>query len=280
LYYEQSGKKEGKPVLCLHGGPGGSSSPFTRTFFDPQVYRIIQFDQRGAGKSTPAASLHDNTTWHLVADIEKLRTFLGIERWWMVFGGSWGSTLSLAYAETHPDRVKSLVIRGIFTVRRSEMLFFYQEGTRWLFPEAHDEFVAEIPESERGDLMSAYYRRLTSTNEEIRLSAARAWTRWEQTVSRLFVNPEAVRRADDPTFAIPFSCIECHYFVHGGFFREDGQLIKEAHRLKNIPTAIVQGRYDVVCPAKTAWDLHKAIPHSEFHIVPDAGHSFLRAGLQ
>jgi len=266
LYYEQSGNPEGKPIVVLHGGPGGGCDDWYRQFFDSKVYRIILFDQRGAGKSTPHAELQDNTTWDLVSDIEKLRNHLSIDKW-HVFGGSWGSTLALAYAETHSDRVKALILRGIFTLRRKELLFFYQEGSSLLFPDHWDNFLAPIPEVERGDLMSAYHRRLTGSNYDEKLKCAKAWTTWEMATSRLMVDPEAIKRGEADEFALAFARIECHYFVNGGWFKKDGQLIDDAHKVAHIPITIVQGRYDVVCPAYTAWDLHKAVPKSELSFL-------------
>ncbi|MGA7296627.1 MAG: prolyl aminopeptidase, partial [Rhodanobacteraceae bacterium] len=257
LYYEQSGNPDGKPVVFLHGGPGGGTSPKCRQFFDPAVYRIVLFDQRGCGKSTPHAELTDNTTWHLVADIERLREHLGIDTW-QVFGGSWGSTLALAYAEAHPERVSELVLRGIFMLRRLELEWFYQKGCDMLYPDAWETYLAAIPEGERGDLMSAYYRRLTSEDEATRLAAAKAWSVWEAGGSFLEPNQDYIDTAGDDTFASAFARIECHYFVHGGFFEHDDQLLRDATRLKSIPGVIVQGRYDVVCPLRSAWDLHRA----------------------
>jgi len=278
IYYEEVGNKKGKPAVFLHGGPGGGISPFYRQLFDPQVYRVILFDQRGAGASIPHACVEENTTWDLVEDIEKIRKHLNIDKW-LVCGGSWGSTLALAYAETYPDRVKALVLRGIFTLRREELLFFYQNGSSWLFPDEWDRYLRIIPEVERGDLISAYHRRLNSDDQNVRLEAARAWTRWELATSRLFVNPNDIERGEDEKFALAFARIESHYFVHGGFFKTDGQLLQNAHLISHIPTTIAQGRYDLVCPAKTAWDLHKAMPSSELFIVPDAGHSAKEEGI-
>eukprot|EP01119_Soliformovum_irregulare_P002796 TRINITY_DN13057_c0_g1_i1.p1 TRINITY_DN13057_c0_g1~~TRINITY_DN13057_c0_g1_i1.p1 ORF type:complete len:352 (+),score=89.04 TRINITY_DN13057_c0_g1_i1:79-1056(+) len=278
LYYEQSGNPQGKPVVVLHGGPGGGSDAWYRQFFDPKVYRAILFDQRGSGKSTPHACLIDNTTWHLVADIETLRNHLKIDKW-HVFGGSWGSTLALSYAEKHPDRVKALILRGIFALRRKELLWFYQDGASCMFPEEWEKYLAPIPSVERGDLMSSYYRKLTGDDEALKLQCAQAWSRWEMATSRLFVDPKALEHADDPQFALAFARIECHYFVNGGFFEEDGQLINRASILKDIPGTIVQGRYDMVCPAFTAWDLHKAWPQSKYVIIPDAGHSMKEPGI-
>jgi proline iminopeptidase len=236
-------------------------------------------DQRGAGKSTPHAELKENTTWHLVEDVETLRKHLGIDRWTIVFGGSWGSSLSLAYAQTHPTRVKSLVLRGIFTLRRRELEFFYQEGSSWIFPDAWEKYIEPIPEEERGDMMAAYYKRLTGDDEEEKLKCARAWSVWEMTTSRLFVDPKYIARAvEDDSFAVAFARIECHYFVNHGFLKE-GQLIDNAHILKDIPVEIIQGRYDLVCPAKTAWDLHKSLHQSNLVIIPDAGHSAKEPGI-
>lgn len=278
LYFEVCGNPEGKPVVFLHGGPGAGCSPKARRFFDPARYRIVLFDQRGCGRSTPHASLHANTSWHLVADIEVLRRHLGIERW-QVFGGSWGSTLALAYAQTHPERVTELVLRGIFMLRRWELEWFYQAGADALFPDAFDDYLAAIPPVERGDLMSAYYRRLTSDNAEIRLAAAKAWSVWEARTSFLLQDPAHIEAAAGDVFAEAFARIECHYFVHGGFFDRDDQLLANAYRLRNIPAVIVQGRYDVVCPARSAWDLHQAWPQSDLRIVPDAGHSGFEPGI-
>ncbi len=277
LHYEQCGNPQGKPVVFLHGGPGGGCTPKCRRFFDPQAYRIILFDQRGCGRSTPHAELRDNTTWHLVADIERLREHLDIERW-QVFGGSWGSTLSLAYAETHPDRVSELVLRGIFMLRRWELEWFYQKGADAIFPDTWEHFLEAIPEAERGDMMSAYYRRLTSDDPQVQAKAARAWSIWEGATSFLHPNEEHIASSGEDAFAIAFARIECHYFVHGGFFEHDDQLLRNIDRLAKIPTVIVQGRYDVVCPMRNAWDLHRALPHAELSITPDAGHSSYEPG--
>ncbi|KAL7416788.1 prolyl aminopeptidase serine peptidase [Mrakia frigida] len=273
LYYEQSGKKDGKPVVFLHGGPGGGTSATDRTYFDPQVYRIVLLDQRGSGKSTPSAELKDNTTWDLVNDIELLREELKIDKW-VVFGGSWGSTLSLAYAQTHPSRVKALILRGIFLLRRSELDFFYQNGASHLFPEAWDDFVAPIPESERGDMMQAYHARLNSEEEGVRLEAAKAWSKWEMSTSKLQVDPADVAKAAEDDWANAFARIENHFFVNAGWMR-DGQLLEKQgiDKIRGIPTVIAQGRYDVVCPITTAWALKKVFPEAELTIVPDAGHS-------
>jgi len=279
LNYEIVGKRDGTPVVFLHGGPGGGVGSSDRCFFNPEKYKIILFDQRGAGKSTPTASLEDNTTWDLVKDIEKLREHLQIDKW-HVFGGSWGSTLSLAYAESHPDRVKTLVLRGIFVLRKSELRFFYQDGASHLFPEAWDEFIAPIPEAERQGMMLAYHAQLNSVDEETRIKAAKAWSKWEMSTSRIYVDPEHISRAEDDTFANAFARIENHYFVNEGFMRE-GQLLEpqEIDKIRHIPTIVVQGRYDVVCPVTTAYALKKVFPEITLHIVPDAGHSSREPGI-
>ncbi|KAJ1307934.1 hypothetical protein OPQ81_002011 [Rhizoctonia solani] len=279
LYYEVSGNKEGKPVVFLHGGPGGGVSPSDRTYFDPEKYKIVLFDQRGCGKSKPSSSLEANTTWDLVADIEKLREKLNIDKW-IVFGGSWGSTLSLAYAQTHPGRVKGLILRGIFTLRKSELAFFYQNGTSHLFPEAWEEYIAPVPEAERGDFIKAYHKLLNSDDEKVRLNAAKAWSKWEMTTSKLYVDPEYIARATEDDWANAFARIENHYFINEGFMRE-GQLLESQSidKIRHIPTIVVQGRYDVVCPTTTAWKLKKQWPDIELHIVPDAGHSAREPGI-
>lgn len=279
LYYEISGNKEGVPVVFLHGGPGGGIDSADRGFFNPDKYKIVLFDQRGSGKSTPSASTAENTTWDLVKDIERLREELKIEKW-HVFGGSWGSTLSLAYAQHHPERVKSLTLRGIFTLRRSELKFFYQEGASHLFPEAWDEYLAPIPEAERGDMILAYHAQLNSVDEEVRNRAAKAWSKWEMATSRLYVDPANIARAANDDFANAFARIENHYFVNSGFMR-DGQLLEPENidKIRHIPTVVVQGRYDVVCPATTAYSLKKVFPELTLHIVADAGHSSRESGI-
>lgn len=279
LYYEESGNPQGKPAVFLHGGPGGGCIPMYRQFFDPQEWRLILFDQRGCGRSTPHAELRENTTWELVADIERLRTHLGIERW-LVFGGSWGSTLSLAYAETHPERCTGLILRGIFMLRPLELRWFYQEGASYIFPEAWQEYLKPIPEEERGDLMAAYYRRLTSENRQVRLEAARAWAIWEGSTSKLFPDPDVRSKFGREGFAEAFARIECHYFVNGGFFERENQLLEDVQRIRHIPTVIVQGRYDVVCPLRSAWELHQAFPESELIVIRDAGHSVSEPGIR
>lgn len=277
LYFEESGNPNGKPAVFLHGGPGGGTDPKQRRFFDPARYRIVLFDQRGCGKSTPHASLEDNTTWSLVSDIEKLREHLGIERW-QVFGGSWGSTLALAYAEKHPERVTELVLRGIFLLREYELRWFYQEGTSYLFPDAFEKYLAAIPPEERGDLRAAYHRRLTGDDPEERQRAARAWSVWEASTSFLLPNPEHVEHAGEDDFSLAFARIEAHYFHNRGFFSHENQLLDDAAKLENIPGVIVHGRYDVVCPLKNAWELSKVWPKGELRIVPDAGHSAFEPG--
>ncbi|MHC9084782.1 prolyl aminopeptidase [Luteimonas sp. RIT-PG2_3] len=272
LYYEQCGNPNGKPVVLLHGGPGGGCNAKMRRFHDPSKYRIVLFDQRGSGRSTPHADLEDNTTWHLVADIEQLREKLGIEAW-QVFGGSWGSTLALAYAQAHPRRVTELVLRGIFMLRRWELEWFYQEGASRLFPDAWEHYIAAIPESERGDLIAAFHKRLTSDDEATRLDAARAWSVWEGATSFLRVDEDFVSGHEDAEFALAFARIENHYFVNAGFFEVDDQLLRDAYRIVDIPGVIVHGRYDVVCPIANAWDLHKVWPKAQLVISPTSGHS-------
>ena len=278
IYYEECGSPRGKPVVVLHGGPGGGIAPFLRRFHDPRAYRIILFDQRGCGKSTPFGELRENTTWDLVADMERLRELLGVERW-QVLGGSWGSTLGLAYAETHPDRVTELILRSVFLLRRSELLWFYQEGTSWIFPDAWEAYVAPIPKMERHDMIAAYHKRLTGTDQAALKACARAWSVWESTCLSLLPNPERVAQSADDRFAYAFARIENHYFINHGFFDEDGQLLKQADRLETIPGVIVQGRYDVVTPMQNAWDLHKAWPAARLDIVDDAGHTGTEPGL-
>jgi proline iminopeptidase len=280
LYFEESGNPRGKPVVMLHGGPGAGTSPAMRRFFNPRRYRIVLFDQRGCGRSRPYAALQGNTTWELVEDIERLREHLGIRRW-QVFGGSWGSTLALAYAQTHPRRVTELVLRGIFLLRRSELEWFYQDelGAASLFPDRWEQFVAPIPRRERGNMMRAYYRRLTSRSPAVRLRAARAWSVWEAATSHLRTNPADIAHFGDPKVAIAFARIECHYFVNRGFMQRDDQLLRNVRRIRRIPGTIVQGRYDVICPMRSAWALHRAWPEAELRIAADAGHSAFEAGI-
>lgn len=272
LYYEQCGNPEGRPVVILHGGPGGGCSPKMRCFHDPARYRIILFDQRGAGRSTPHADLVDNTTWELVADIERLRKHLGVGQW-QVFGGSWGSTLALAYAQAHPASVSELVLRGIFMLRRWELEWFYQSGASRLFPDAWEAYLGEIPLVERGDLISAYHRRLTDADPAVRLAAARAWAVWEASTSFLRQDQVFIDAHRAEAYALAFARIECHYFVNGGFFEVEDQLLRDADRLRDIPGTIVHGRYDVVCPVQNAWDLAKVWPRAQLTICPNSGHS-------
>ncbi len=280
LYYEESGNPNGKPVVFLHGGPGGGTEPKHRRYFDPATYRIVLFDQRGCGRSTPFASLENNTTWDLVSDIEKIREQLHIDKW-QVFGGSWGSTLALAYAETHPERVSELVLRGIFLLRQAEIRFFYQEGTSWVFPDAWEPYRDHIPEAERGDLLRAYYKRLTSSDKAVQSAAAKVWSVWEGSTSCLIPSAELIARTGGDEFALAFARIESHFFVNDGWFTGGRELLdpKNIARIRNIPGVIVQGRYDVVCPAKSAWDLHRAWPEADLKLIPDAGHAASEPGI-
>lgn len=278
IYWELCGNPAGKPAIFLHGGPGSGCSTAHRRLFDPERYNVLLFDQRGCGRSVPHASIKNNTTWHLVADIERLRKGVLNTEKALIFGGSWGSTLALAYAQTHPECVSELIVRGIFTLRKAELHWFYQEGASWLFPDVWERYLAPIPADERHDMMAAYRKRLISTDYEAQLEAAHAWSQWED--NTITLRPSAVHQqshADDDA-AIAFARIENHYFVNNGFM-EEGQLLRDAHKLSNIPGVIVQGRYDVCTPAKTAWDLHKAWPQAEFHLVDDAGHAFDEPGI-
>ncbi len=277
IYVEEVGNPKGKPVVVLHGGPGGGGSVKLRRFHDPARYRIVLFDQRGCGRSAPHAELEGNTTWDLVADIERIREHLRVDRW-QVFGGSWGSTLALAYAQKFPARVSELVLRGIFLLRRTELEWFYQRGAGEIFPEAFAEYLDAIPAAEHGDLISAYHRRLTSPDRAVRIAAARAWSVWEGKTSYLEAKPEDWAQNAEDEFALAFARIESHYFVHGGFFERDGQLLHAAPKLAGIPGVIVQGRYDVVCPARSAYDLARAWPEATLVVVPDAGHSGFEPG--
>ena len=274
IYYEESGNPQGKPVVFLHGGPGGGTDPKMRRFFDPKRYRIVLFDQRGCGRSRPSASLVENTTWHLVSDIEAVRELLKIERW-QVFGGSWGSTLALAYAQKHPQRCTELVLRGIFLLRRWELEWFYQDpgGAAALFPDLWEHYLEPLSAEERKDCIRSYYKRLTSEDSATLLEAARAWSIWESALSYMKLNKNYVKRAGDAEFAAAFARIECHYFTNGGFLDRETQLLDDVHKIRHIPAIIVQGRFDVVCPMRSAWDLHKAWPEAELRIVPDSGHS-------
>jgi proline iminopeptidase len=307
IYYEECGNPNGQPAIFVHGGPGGGVSPEYRSFFDPAHYRIVLFDQRGCGKSTPHASIEENTTWDLVADMEKIREHLGIDKW-LVFGGSWGSTLSLAYAETHPERCTHLVLRGIFLLRKWEIDWLYQYGASAIFPDFWEEYLKPIPENERHDMLGAYAKRLGVQEPGTRIAhdagsrvsgfenadsakasssdtrypipdtrlieAARAWSIWEGSTSKLLVDPNLIGHYGFATFATAFARIECHYFVNRGFM-DEGQLLRDAHRIKHIPTVIVQGRYDIVCPMQSAWDLHRALPDAKLLISPTSGHSMM-----
>lgn len=277
IYFAQCGNPEGAPALVVHGGPGGGSNPAMRRFHDPEHYRIVLFDQRGCGRSLPNAAIVNNTTWHLVEDMERLRVRLGIARW-QLFGGSWGSTLALAYAVTYPERVSALILRGVFLLRQSELAWFYQDGASRLFPEAWNNFERLIPEAERGDMIGAYYRRLTDPDPAIHRPAAEAWSVWEGTTLSLIEDPVRVRAFANPGYALAFARIETHYFVNRGFFAEDGALLKQVHRLAGIGGVIVHGRYDVVTPLRSAWDLSRAWPGAELRIVPDAGHAMTETG--
>lgn len=272
VYWESCGNPNGKPVVFVHGGPGGGTSPETRGFFNPEKYHIIQFDQRGCGKSKPHANLEDNTTWDLIADMEAIRELLGIAQW-QVFGGSWGSTLALAYAQTHPKRVTELVLRGIFLLRQQELQWFYQEGASRIFPDAWQPYLEHIPADERDDLMAAYQRRLLSDDEKVRLAAAKRWSVWEGSTCHLYPDLKHIEETADPEFALAFARIENHYFMNHGFFEHENQLLDNIDTIRHIPTVIIQGRYDVVCPMQTAHDLHQAFPEAELIVVPDAGHS-------
>jgi len=278
IYYEESGNPKGKPAVFVHGGPGAGANETSRQFFDPKRYRIVVFDQRGCGRSRPHASLEDNTTWHLVADMEQLRRHLGVERW-LVFGGSWGSTLALAYSQTHPAAVSELVLRGIFMLRKWEIDWFYQEGASALFADRWEQYIAPIPQRERGDLLRAYHRRLTGRNRARQLEAARAWSVWEAATSFLRTDESQIRKWGNAAFATAIARIECHYFVNNGFLTREDQLLRGVRRIRQIPAVIVQGRYDVVCPMRTAWDLHRAWPEADFRLVADAGHSALEPGI-
>jgi proline iminopeptidase len=278
IYFEECGNRDGKPVLVVHGGPGGGSNPTMRRYHDPARYRIILFDQRGCGRSIPNASLEDNTTPHLLDDMEKLRRHLAVERW-QLMGGSWGATLAIAYAERHPERLRELVLRGVFLLREAEIRWFYENGCNWLFPEAYEAFLSILPAEERGNPIPAYHRRLTHPDPRIQIEAARAWCIWEASTMALRPDPMRLRAFASDSYALAFARIECHYFTNRGFLEVDGQLLRDAHRLGGIPGAIIQGRYDVVTPARSAVELHKAWPGSTLHIVPDAGHAMTEPGI-
>jgi proline iminopeptidase len=279
LYLEQAGNPNGKPVIFLHGGPGGGIDSVYRQYFDPEQWRIVLFDQRGCGQSIPHAELRQNTTWDLVNDIEQIRQHLGIDRW-VVFGGSWGSTLALAYSQTHPTACLGLILRGIFLLRPKELHWFYQEGASYLFPDAWENYLAPIPVAERSDLITAYYRRLTSPEADLRRAAAKAWSIWEASTSKLQPDPGLQQKLGETYFAEAFARIECHYFVNKGFLATENQLLQNCTLIRHLPIVIVQGRYDVVCPMISAWDLHRALPEAELILVPDAGHSMTEPGIR
>ena len=277
LYVEECGSPDGVPVLFLHGGPGAGCEGYHRCFFDPYRYRIVLFDQRGCGRSLPHASLTENTTEHLIGDIETIRAMLGIDHW-LVFGGSWGSTLALAYAERYPEHVLGLILRGIFLCREHEIRWFYQQGASRIFPDYWEDFVAPIPEAERGDLLQAYHNRLTGNDELARMAAAKAWSIWEGRTASLVANESIVKHFAAPHTALSVARIECHYFINNAFMRPN-QLLEDAGRIADIPGIIIQGRYDAICPMESAWELHKAWPKGELKIIPDAGHAALEPGI-
>lgn len=278
IYFEECGNPKGKPIIFLHGGPGGGCSSDHRRFYDPQFYRIILFDQRGCGKSTPFAELTENTTWDLVDDMEKLRTHLNIEKW-VVFGGSWGSTLALAYGVTHPSKCLGFVLRGIFLCRPWEIKWFYQEGASLIFPDLWEKYWNQIPEAQRANMVQAYYSQLTGSDENLKLKAAQIWSTWEASTSKLIFDNQFVDEYEDPEKALPFARIECHYFINNAFFKTDNYLLENINKINHLPCVIVHGRYDVVCPAKNAWELHKAWPNSKLHLIADSGHSVLEKGI-
>ncbi len=278
IHWEESGNPKGKPAVFVHGGPGGHCDDKHRTFFNPEKYRIVMFDQRGCGKSRPHASLEDNTTWHLVEDMEQLRKHLGIDRW-QIFGGSWGSSLALAYAETYPQSVSEMVLRGIFLLRQRDIDWFYQSGADFIFPDAWEPYRDYIPEAERGDFVKAYYKRLTDPDPKVQQEAARIWSVWEAECSKLYPDPKMKASYGEDRFAIAFARIECHYFLNGGFFKPRDQLLREVHRIRHLPAVIVHGRYDIVCPFDQAWALHRAWPEASLVVLPDTGHSAFETGI-
>lgn len=279
IHVEESGNPNGKPVIFLHGGPGGGIEPIYRQYFDPKKWRIIIFDQRGCGKSTPSSELIDNTTWDLVDDIEKIRTKLCIDKW-TIFGGSWGSTLSLSYAIKHSDRCNALILRGIFMLRKKELSWFYQEGASYIYPDAWEQYLKPIPTEKQSNLIKAYYEILTGNDKKARYEAAKAWSIWEASTSKLIQNKKSLHHFEDENIADIFARIECHFFINKGFFEYDGWLLDQIDLIRHIPCVIVQGRYDVVCPMITAWELHKKWPEANFHIVQDSGHSMLEEGIR
>ena len=279
IYIEESGNKNGKPVIFLHGGPGGGVDPKYRRYFNPDKWRIIMFDQRGCGKSTPFAELKENTTWDLVDDIEKIRKHLSIDRW-VVYGGSWGSTLSLAYSQTYPDSCKALILRGIFLVRKKEIHWFYQEGASKIFPDDWQSFIAPIPIEKRDNLLEAYYNLLIGKDSSKKIEAAKAWSTWEGSTVRLIQDKDFIGDFSDEKFAEAFARIESHYFMNNAWFNSDNHLIENVDKIRHIPAVIIHGRYDVICPVENAWELHQAWPESELHIIPDAGHSIFEEGIK
>ena len=278
IHIEESGNPNGKPVIFLHGGPGGGIESIYRQYFDPKKWRIIIFDQRGCGKSTPHAELKDNTTWDLVSDIEKIRKNLDIDNW-VVFGGSWGSTLALSYSISHPEVCTGIILRGIFLLREKEIHWFYQEGCSYIYPDAWENYLSVIPKEEQSDLVKAYYKRLTSTNRVTRINAAKAWSIWEASTSKLYQSKQSLHHFGQDDVAEAFARIECHYFINKGFFKSDGWILDNTSIIKDIPTIIVQGRYDVVCPVVSAWELHKKLKDTEFFIVQNSGHSMTEEGI-
>tara|TARA_B100001029_G_C15013131_1_gene425520 strand:+ start:69 stop:1007 length:939 start_codon:yes stop_codon:yes gene_type:complete len=279
IFVEESGNPKGRPVIFLHGGPGGGIEPIYRQYFNPKKWRIIIFDQRGCGKSTPHAELKENTTWNLVEDIEKIRKKLKIDTW-TIFGGSWGSTLSLSYSIMYPEKCDAIILRGIFMLRKKEIDWFYQEGCSFIYPDAWENYLSPIPENEQNNLVEAYYKRLTSKDKKVRINAARAWSIWEASTSKLIQTKKALHSFNDDDVAEAFARIECHYFINKGFFENEDWILNNVNKISNKPIEIVQGRYDVVCPMTSAWDLHQKLPDAGFHIIQDAGHSMLENGIQ
>jgi proline iminopeptidase len=278
LYFEECGNPNGRPVIFLHGGPGGGIQSSYRQYFDPQKWRIILLDQRGCGQSTPFAELRENTTWDLVADIETLRKHLNIEKW-AVFGGSWGSTLALAYGITYPTSCTAFFLRGIFLLRKKEIDWFYQEGCSKIYPDAWEGYLKPIPLNERGNLVVAYHQRLISTDAQVRRAAAKAWATWEGSTSKLIPDTQMIAHYSDDVFAEAFARIECHYFMNKGFLSEDNFLLNNVDKIRHLPAIIVHGRYDVVCPVENAWDLHRAWPEAELNIIANSGHSLSEVGI-
>ena len=279
IFVEESGNPNGKPVIFLHGGPGGEIEPIYRQYFNPKIWRIIIFDQRGCGKSIPHAELKENNTWYLIKDIELIRNRLSIDTW-VVFGGSWGSTLALSYAIKYPQKCKALILRGIFLLRKKEIDWFYKEGCSYIYPDAWEEYINIIPKIERSNLMEAYYKRLTSKNKKTRIMAAKTWSKWEACTSKLIQNKNTLHDFNNEKAAVAFARIECHYFINQGFFENDGWILHNISKINHIPNVIVQGRYDVICPMISAWDLHKAWRRSKLIIIQNAGHSMLEIGIQ